>query len=1022
LEPIVNVDWVFVRKCAATESVATLESLFVSVDSPKGGELFSTTSVLLNVTVNGAITEAIWYELDGGAATLLPTNTSITVADGAHSITFYANDTLGNTNAVIRTFTVDTAAPVVSITSPSDNANLTSGTVNVAFTATDLTKDDTWYTVDGGAPTIVTGSSFSVPLADGAHTIAVFCNDSVNWIGSDSVSITIDTAYPEITVNSPANGAILWSSNVSLNVYVVDNDLSTIWYELDGGAATLLPTNTSITVADGAHSITFYANDTLGNTNAVIRTFTVDTAAPVVSITSPSDNANLTSGTVNVAFTATDLTKDDTWYTVDGGAPVIVTGSSFSVPLADGAHTIIVNCNDSLGQIGSDSVSITIDMTPPVITVNSPANGAMLGSSSVSLNVLVVDPHISAIWYRLDGGAVTMLPTNTSITVADGLHSITFYANDTFGHVNSVPRTFTVDTAAPVVSITSPSDGANLSNGTVNIAFTATDLTKDDTWYTVDGGAPTIVTGSSFSVPLADGAHTIVVYCNDSLSRNASDTVAFTIDTTDPFIAVSGFAGLNIQQGDVEYLTWTLFELHPSTYTLRLNGQVVRSGMYSSGGQVSVQIDSSTVGQLNYTMIVLDTFGNVQRHERLISVISRTDGGIFLSVGVNYIVRNGTHVIALTLDMSHWAVLYLDVAVSVTTTSNLLPGPLPSGLVIALPVAFNMNITNSSALSSGSIRIFYSQASIANQVDENTMVPLWWNEATSSWLVSTTSMSRTANFIDITLSVNGLYIIAAKPKQNYDPILIIVLIGISGGIVAMAGYGYARKKTLKQKVSGKGKSTTTYSSGISSGSAEQPIEESLAKRARLMRMGAPSSASSNPARVPATSSNADMMATLMPAKKKAGATEEPNIDFAARAESAQKMASEVSVESIVPRCVVHKGPISGLSYTCKHCGVQYCLNCATHLAQSGEKCWNCGGVIDVEGLVPAIAEATPTRPMEGQVTMFEPEVFAKISELGIEEGLVDDLLELLKDIPVNNRLQYIEDMFKETPEDEEDSL
>jgi len=746
----------------------------------------------------------------------------------------------------------------------------------------------------------------------------------------------------------------------------------------------------------------------------------VDTIEPVVTITSPSDGQNLSSATVDIIFTTVDMTRDKTWYVVDSGTPVVVSGSSFQVTLPDGLHSIAVYCNDSFGRIGFSSVHFTLDTSAPVITVNNPSSGAMLSSGNVSINVEVSDPNLDGIWYVFDGEAPIMLFSNTSIAVDDGLHTITIFANDLFGHTTSVSRTFTVDTAAPVVVITSPPDGANLSSATLNVTFMATDLTKDETWYIVDGGARVFVPGGSFSLPVADGAHTVYVYCNDSFGRVSSDLIHVTIDTTAPSIAVTGFAGLSIEQGDVEYLNWTLLDVHPSTYAVYLNRQMVRSGSYSSGANVSILIDSVALGVRNYTLIVQDTFGNVQRHERLITVLTRTDGGIFLSVGVNLVSQHGAYALDLTLNMSHWAILYLNIAASVTTISNILPAALPSGLVIAVPVAFNLNITNSSALLNGFIRVYYSQSLIANQVNEADLEVLHWDEDTGEWVTSTAGMSLTQNYIDIGLSVNGLYVIASTPKQNYVPIIIIVLIGITGGIVAVASYGYSRKKKVQHKATGKSKASQLLSYTTVPAPPSEIHDAALAKRARLMQAPVPGT-------IPQR--NEAMLGTeayntwqIEGAKKKAGISTEPDVDIAARAASAQGMASEVSVETVVPRCVVHKGPISGLSYTCKQCGVQYCIDCAAHLAKSGEKCWNCGADIDTQSVMAVNPQAIPERQMEGQVTMFGPEIFAKISELGIEEGLVDDLLELLKDIPVDNRVQYLEEMFKEMPENEDDSL
>ncbi|MEX2680903.1 MAG: DUF2341 domain-containing protein [Candidatus Sigynarchaeota archaeon] len=644
------------------------------------------------------------------------------------------------------------------------------------------------------------------------------------------------------------------------------------------------------------------------------------------------------------------------------------------------------------------------------ISIDSPSDGEVFSTTSVPVSI-TVKASTDIIWYVLDSGTATPMPTNTTITVADGAHSIIFYANDTTsGVISSASRLFTVDTAAPVVEITSPTDGECLSSTSVNIVFTAIDLTKDATWYTIDGGAPVVVAGSSFSMFLSDGAHAIAVYCNDSLGRISSDSVSVIIDATAPSIAVSGFAGLYIQQGDVAYLNWTLHDAHPATFTLRLNGQVIRSGFYSSGASLSVLIDASVLGSRNYTMTVEDTFGNVRSLERDITVVPRTDSGIFLSVGVNIIDQSGTQGLILTLTMSHWAVLYLDVAISVTTTSSVLPGPLPSGLVIALPVAFNLNITNSSALSSGSIRIFYDQAAIANQVNENDMVPLRWNEATSSWVPTTSGLSRSQNYVDIPLSQNGIYVIASTPKQNYVPILVIVLIGITGGIVAVASYSYSRKKKIQQKASNKVKSSQSASYTPINQTATEILDQSLAKRARLMQTTAPSM-SARPSAIGLFETAENQVMPGEAVKKKAGSSAEPDVDIATRVANAQQMASEVSIEVVTARCVVHKGQISGLSYTCKNCGTVYCMKCARHLVENSESCWICKEPISLaEG---EHKDSDDNDLPKITVGLFSPDVWHKIRQLDIPEEIFDEVIEYLKGVPPSNRIKYLEETFKE---------
>nr|MDO8084560.1 DUF2341 domain-containing protein [Candidatus Sigynarchaeum springense] len=491
------------------------------------------------------------------------------------------------------------------------------------------------------------------------------------------------------------------------------------------------------------------------------------------------------------------------------------------------------------------------------------------------------------------------------------------------------------------------------------------------------------------------------------------ESVACLVNGTDvvsPHIVTSGYSGSTIEQGDVEDLTWTIYDAHPSTYSLLLNGVPIQSGSYSSGSSVTLQIDSTTLGQLNYTMIASDTAGNVGRNEKLITVMERTDGGIFLMVGINRINRNGTYAMTLTFDMSHWTVLYLNVNVSILPTSLVLPGALPTGLVIALPVAFSLNLVNASALRSGTIRVYYDQEYIASKVNEKDIVALRWNAVAESWIPAA-CIIHDQNYIEIPLSENGLYVVASTPKQNYIPIIIIVLISITGGIVTVAaGYNHVHKKHISVKnksntTSTKAKKASTYTSTVGSTATEHPLEASLEKRARLMRVSIPRAEPATPLR---SISSSEMMEILKPAENKAGVTSEPDIDITTRAANAQEMASEVNLERVVSHCVVHKGAVLGVGYSCKRCGTVYCVKCARHLVENGESCWTCKEPIalddddDGESNLPKIT-----------VGRFSPEVWQKINELDISDEIFDEVIEDLKGIPPSNRIKYLEKIFKD---------
>ncbi|MHC5115576.1 MAG: hypothetical protein ACYSQY_00720, partial [Planctomycetota bacterium] len=113
---------------------------------------------------------------------------------------------------------LDNASPEVFISSPVDNATFDSGiTINFSGTASDtedgdLTGNIAWTSnIDGP---IGTGGGFFTTLSDGIHTITASATDSAGATGSGSITVTVGTAGPGVSVVGitpdwmPAGGSI----------------------------------------------------------------------------------------------------------------------------------------------------------------------------------------------------------------------------------------------------------------------------------------------------------------------------------------------------------------------------------------------------------------------------------------------------------------------------------------------------------------------------------------------------------------------------------------------------------------------------------------------------------------------------------------------------------------------------------------------------------------------------------------------------------------------------------------------
>lgn len=98
--------------------------------------------------------------------------------------------------------------------------------------------------------------------------------------GSSSVSFTIDTTAPEVTVLSPQN-KIYDTADVQLN-FTANESVSRVSYVLDGQENVTISGNMTLPkLSNGAHSVTVYAWDAAGNVGAAEAVyFTVDVPEP----------------------------------------------------------------------------------------------------------------------------------------------------------------------------------------------------------------------------------------------------------------------------------------------------------------------------------------------------------------------------------------------------------------------------------------------------------------------------------------------------------------------------------------------------------------------------------------------------------------------------------------------------------------------------------------------------------------------------------------------------------------------
>jgi hypothetical protein len=453
----------------------------------------------------------------------------------------------------------DTTPPTVTVLTP-ENRSYNIAELPLQFTVSELPAW-TGYSLDGQANVTTSGNDTLTGLADGLHSVVVYANDTVGNMGASApVNFTVDTTAPVISLFFPAN--VTYTVN-ALPLNFTINEVA-VWkgYSLDGQANVTIDENTTLTdLADGLHSIVLYANDSVGNMGASSPvSFTVDTVAPTVAILSP-DSVTYTSADVPLTFTVSDGVS---WmgYALDLTANVTIGGNTTLLGLSDGGHQVTVYANDTVGNMGhSSTVFFTVDTLAPVVVMLSPENETY-PSPDVPLT-FTVSNGVSWMGYSLDGQANVTVGGNMTLTgLADGLHSVVVYANDTVGNMGASNLVaFTVNVTAPVIVIWSPAS-VTYANADIPLTFT---VSSGVAWmgYSLDGQLNVTLTGNTTLTGLPDGLHTVVVYANDSWGNmGASAVVSFTVDTAPPEISgvVQAPPQGNVWPGDVVHVNATVVD------------------------------------------------------------------------------------------------------------------------------------------------------------------------------------------------------------------------------------------------------------------------------------------------------------------------------------------------------------------------------------------------------------------------------------------------------------------------------
>ena len=351
-------------------------------------------------------------------------------------------------------------------------------------------------------------------LPGGAYRATVQVADVLGNIGEASVEFAIGGTLPAVAIHSPSSGQTFehgaplisgefsGAGTVEVTTFTVNDVDATP--EVDGNRFSYTPEEA---LADGSHTVVVAVTDGDGNTAQTSVSFTVkvpkDTTPPVISAVAPSG-----------------VIKGDSWVTISAvvtdeqssvvSAKFAIDDKPFrSIPLAQiaqgrvetaesftsGTHTVtLVAISEGGTTQHSWTFTLEVDNVAPTITSISPSGTIRGGLPTISasandasgvdeINIVVLDSDGEEVEGDTeddgedDVEGITRLDFIPEAPLDEGTYTIQVRATDTIGNSATAQGAFSIDfdTAAPVITMSSPQNEARLTERRPQISISYAD-------------------------------------------------------------------------------------------------------------------------------------------------------------------------------------------------------------------------------------------------------------------------------------------------------------------------------------------------------------------------------------------------------------------------------------------------------------------------------------------------------------------------------------------------------------------
>ncbi|EKK7305146.1 Ig-like domain-containing protein [Escherichia coli] len=639
----------------------------------------STSGVEAGQTVTitfGGKTYTTTVAANGSWSTTVPAADMAALRDGDASAQVRVTNVNGNSATATHEYSVDSAAPTVTInTIASDNiinASEAAAGVTVSGTSTAQTGQTLTVTLNGtnyqttvqadGSWSLTLPASDLTALANNGYTLTATVSDQAGNPGSASKGVTVDTTAPVISFNTvagddvinnvehtqaqiisgTATGAVAGDRlvvTIAGQQYVTSTDASGNW-------SVGVPASVISGLADGTVTISATITDSAGNSSTQTHNVQVNTAAVSLSVSTISGDNIINAAEAGSALT---LSGTGTNFATGTVVTVLLNGKGYSatiqnngswsvnVPAADVAaladgtsYTVSASAQDSAGNSATASRSVAVDLTAPVISINTVSTDDRLnaaeqqqpltlnGSTSAEVGQTVTVTFGGKTYtatVAANGTWALNVPAADLAALGQGAQTITASVNDRAGNPGQTTHALTVDTVAPTVTIATVAGDDIINNAEQLAGQTISGTTTAEVGQTVtvtfngQSWTATVGSGGSWSVfipaqqfaGLSDGSYTISASVSDQAGNPGSASRGVTLNGDVPTVTINTFAGDDVvnaaEHGSSLVISGTTTAPVGQTLTLTLNGKTYTTTV-QTGGSWSYTLGSADVTAL----------------------------------------------------------------------------------------------------------------------------------------------------------------------------------------------------------------------------------------------------------------------------------------------------------------------------------------------------------------------------------------------------------------------------------------